>query len=80
MEHLRTILRVLLRRKIRTLSAVLSVMLGVASITAVQAVGEGARQEAVRSIEALGTDTLVVRRLRPANGSRPRSAAHPASD
>lgn len=65
----RAALRALLRRAVASLRAhalrsslsILGILFGVASITAVSSVTEGARREALAQIGDLGADTLVVR-------------------
>jgi len=62
---LRLGVRSLLVHKLRSVLSILGVVFGVAAVTAVSAVGEGARREAVAQIGSLGIDTLTVR-ARPA--------------
>ena len=73
---LRLGVRSLLVHKLRSVLSILGVVFGVAAVTAVSAVGEGARREAVAQIGSLGIDTLTVR-ARPAAGaaSTPGAAA-----
>ena len=73
---LRLGVRSLLVHKLRSVLSILGVVFGVAAVTAVSAVGEGARREAVAQIGSLGIDTLTVR-ARPAAGvaSTPGSVA-----
>ena len=65
---LRLGVRSLLVHKLRSVLSILGVVFGVAAVTAVSAVGEGARREAVAQIGSLGIDTLTVR-ARPAAGT-----------
>jgi putative ABC transport system permease protein len=65
---LRLGVRSLLVHKLRSVLSILGVVFGVAAVTAVSAVGEGARREAVAQIGSLGIDTLTVR-ARPAAGA-----------
>ncbi|HEV7499936.1 MAG TPA: ABC transporter permease, partial [Vicinamibacteria bacterium] len=58
---LRLGVRSLLVHKLRSVLSILGVVFGVAAVTAVSAVGEGARREAVAQIGSLGIDTLTVR-------------------
>ncbi len=64
---LRLSLRALLARRLRALLALASVAVGVAAVLATSALGEGARAEVDRSIEAMGTDLVVIR---PAQAKR----------
>lgn len=74
----RSTLRALIRRAITSLRAhalrsalsILGILFGVASITAVSSVTEGARNEALAQIGDLGADTLVAR-VRVAQGAGP---------
>ena len=50
----------LMRRKLRTLLTLLGLIFGVGSIVAMQAVGEGSRREALRLVEGLGLNNIVV--------------------
>src|SRR5713101_6766302 len=58
---LRLGVRSLLVHKLRSVLSILGVVFGVAAVTAVSAVGEGARREAVAQIGSLGIDTVTVR-------------------
>jgi putative ABC transport system permease protein len=58
---LRLGLRSLLVHKLRSVLSILGVVFGVAAVTAVSAVGEGARREAVAQIGSLGIDTVTMR-------------------
>ncbi len=49
------------RYRLRTALSVIGVVLGVAAVIAMMSVGEGARQETLRQVEALGLDNIVVR-------------------
>jgi len=53
------------RYKLRTSLSVLGVVLGVSAVIAMMSVGDGARREALRQVEGLGLDNLVVRTRRP---------------
>ncbi len=48
------------RRKLRTLLTLLGLIFGVGAIVAMLAVGEGSRQEALRLVEGLGLNNLIV--------------------
>ncbi len=67
---LRLGLRSLLVHKLRSVLSILGVVFGVAAVTAVSAVGEGARREAVAQIGSLGIDTVTMR-ARPVPGAGP---------
>jgi putative ABC transport system permease protein len=60
-------LRSLLLHKLRSSLSILGVVFGVSAVVAMASVGEGARQEAMAQIGALGIDTVTVR-SRPAPG------------
>ena len=66
---LRLGVRSLLVHKLRSVLSILGVVFGVAAVTAVSAVGEGARREAVAQIGSLGIDTMTVRARPPAAGA-----------
>ena len=76
---LRLGVRSLLVHKLRSVLSILGVVFGVAAVTAVSAVGEGARREAVAQIGSLGIDTLTVRARSAANGSSTTPAAATAA-
>jgi putative ABC transport system permease protein len=54
-------LRSLLLHKLRSTLSILGVVFGVAAVTAMSSVGEGARREAVAQIGALGVDSVTLR-------------------
>jgi len=56
----REALEELTRRKLRTGLTLLGLVFGVGSIVAMQAVGEGSRREALRLVEGLGLNNLIV--------------------
>jgi putative ABC transport system permease protein len=73
---LRLGLRSLLLHKLRSALSILGVVFGVAAVTAMSSVGEGARRESIAQIGALGIDTVTLR-------NRPRTegaAAAPGLD
>ena len=76
---LRLGVRSLLVHKLRSVLSILGVVFGVAAVTAVSAVGEGARREAVAQIGSLGIDTLTVRARSTAAGSSATPAAATAA-
>ncbi|MBR0346002.1 MAG: ABC transporter permease [Rudaea sp.] len=51
------------RRKLRSLLTLLGLIFGVASVVAMQGVGEGSRREALRLVESLGLRNLIVDRV-----------------
>jgi putative ABC transport system permease protein len=57
-------LRSLLLHKLRSTLSILGVVFGVAAVTAMSSVGEGARREAVAQIGALGVDSVTLRARR----------------
>ena len=62
--HWREAVEELWRRRLRTLLTLLGLIFGVGSIVAMQGVGEGSRQEALKLVEGLG-------RLDAETGGRP---------
>ena len=53
--------------KLRSLLTVLGVLFGVASVIVMLAVGEGAREEAIRAINDLGATNIIIHSVKPAN-------------
>lgn len=53
--------------KLRSLLTVLGVIFGVASVIVMLAVGEGAREEAIRAINDLGATNIIIHSVKPAN-------------
>src|SRR5581483_9539103 len=70
---LRLGLRSLLAHRLRSFLTALGVVLGVASVIVMLAVGEAARYEAVRQLEELGATTVIVRSVKP-NEEKERNA------
>src|SRR5256885_10361824 len=58
-------LRSLLAHRLRSALTVLGIVLGVASVIVMLALGEAARYEAVRQLEELGATTIIVRSVKP---------------
>ena len=56
----REALEELSRRKLRTGLTLLGLIFGVGAIVAMQAVGEGSRREALRLVQGLGLNNLIV--------------------
>ena len=61
-ESLKMALRSLMHNRLRTALTMLGIIIGVASVVAMLAIGNGARQEVLQRIEAMGTDLLDVKR------------------
>src|SRR3954463_13167082 len=58
-------LRSLAAHRLRSFLTALGIVLGVASVIVMLAVGEAARFEAVRQLEELGATTIIVRSVKP---------------
>jgi macrolide transport system ATP-binding/permease protein len=65
-ESLKMALRSLLHNRMRTVLTMLGIIIGVASVVALMAIGNGAKQDVVERIQAMGTDLLTVMRGPPA--------------
>jgi len=65
-EALKMALRSLLNNRMRTLLTMLGIIIGVASVVALMAIGNGAKQDVLERIQAMGTDLLTIRRGPPA--------------
>jgi len=65
-EALKMALRSLLHNRMRTALTMLGIVIGVASVVALMAIGNGAKQDVVERIEAMGTDLLTIMRGPPA--------------
>jgi macrolide transport system ATP-binding/permease protein len=65
-EATRMALRSLLRNRMRTALTMLGIIIGVASVVALMAIGNGAKQEVLERIQAMGTDLLTIERGPPA--------------
>ena len=61
-EALRMALRSLLHNRLRTALTMLGIVIGVASVVAMLAIGSGAKKEVLERIQAMGTDLLDVKR------------------
>jgi putative ABC transport system permease protein len=55
----------LLLHPLRSLLTVLGILIGVASVIWLLAIGEGISREAQRQIEGLGADNIIVRSIKP---------------
>jgi len=64
-ESLMMALRSLLHNRMRTALTMLGIIIGVASVVALMAIGNGAKQDVLERIEAMGTDLLTVMRGPP---------------
>ncbi len=64
-EALMMALRSLLHNPLRTALTMLGIIIGVASVVALMAIGNGAKQEVLERIQAMGTDLLTIERGPP---------------
>jgi macrolide transport system ATP-binding/permease protein len=64
-ESLKMALRSLLHNRVRTMLTMLGIIIGVASVVALLAIGNGAKQDVLERIQAMGTDLLNIERGRP---------------
>ena len=69
LEMTATVYASLTRHLIRSLLATLGIVLGIAAVVAMLAIGEGGRREALRQIESQGVDNIILRSVKPAEGS-----------
>ncbi len=65
-EALKMALRSLLHNRMRTALTMLGIVIGVASVIALMAIGNGAKQDVLERIQAMGTDLLTIQRGPPA--------------
>jgi macrolide transport system ATP-binding/permease protein len=65
-EALKMALRSLLHNRMRTALTMLGIIIGVASVVALMAIGNGAKQDVLERIQAMGTDLLTIERGPPA--------------
>ncbi|MEI6208748.1 MAG: MacB family efflux pump subunit [Desulfuromonadales bacterium] len=65
-EALKMALRSLTNNRMRTMLTMLGIIIGVASVVALMAIGNGAKQDVLERIQAMGTDLLTIRRGPPA--------------
>ena len=65
-ESLKMAVRSLVHNRLRTLLTMLGIIIGVASVVALMAIGNGAKQDVVERIQAMGTDLLTIMRGPPA--------------
>src|ERR1019366_6811272 len=65
-ESLKMGLRSLVHNRLRTALTMLGIIIGVASVVALMAIGNGAKQDVLERIQAMGTDLLTIMRGPPA--------------
>jgi macrolide transport system ATP-binding/permease protein len=65
-EALKMALRSLVNNRLRSALTMLGIIIGVASVVALMAIGNGAKQDVVERIQAMGTDLLTIMRGPPA--------------
>jgi macrolide transport system ATP-binding/permease protein len=65
-EALMMAFRSLVHNRLRTALTMLGIIIGVASVVALMAIGNGAKQEVLERIQAMGTDLLTIERGPPA--------------
>ena len=64
-ESLKMALRSLVHNQMRTALTMLGIIIGVASVVALMAIGNGAKQDVLDRIQAMGTDLLTIERGAP---------------
>jgi macrolide transport system ATP-binding/permease protein len=64
-ETLKMALRSLLHNRMRSALTMLGIIIGVASVIALMAIGNGAKQDVLERIQAMGTDLLTIERGAP---------------
>ena len=64
-----TVYASLTRHLIRSLLATLGIVLGIAAVVAMLAIGEGGRREAMRQIESQGVDNIILHSIKPSEGN-----------
>ncbi|HHU15688.1 MAG: ABC transporter permease [Kiritimatiellia bacterium] len=69
LEMARTVYASLTRHLVRSLLATLGIVLGIAAVVAMLAIGEGGRREALHQIESQGVDNIILRSVKPAEGN-----------
>jgi putative ABC transport system permease protein len=68
-------LRALAAHRLRSMLTALGIVLGVASVIVMLAVGEAARYEALKQLEDLGANTILLRSMKPAEDNSERKGA-----
>lgn len=61
-EAMKTALRSLAHHRLRTLLTMLGIIMGVGSVVAMLAIGNGAKREVLERIQAMGTDLITIKR------------------
>jgi putative ABC transport system permease protein len=74
LELVVTVYASLTRHLIRSLLATLGIVLGIAAVVAMLAIGEGGRQEALRQIEQQGVDNVILKSVKPSEGALQQSS------
>mgnify|MGYP003617745267 FL=1 len=69
LEMARTVYASLTRHLVRSLLATLGIVLGIAAVVAMLAIGEGGRREALHQIASQGVDNNILRSVKPAEGN-----------
>jgi macrolide transport system ATP-binding/permease protein len=64
-ESLKMALRSLMRNRLRTALTMLGIIIGVASVVALMAIGNGAKQDVLDRIQAMGANLLTIERGQP---------------
>ena len=64
-ESLSMAFRSLVHNRMRTILTMLGIIIGVASVVALMAIGNGAKQDVLERIQAMGTDLLTIERGPP---------------
>ena len=64
-ESVKMALRSLIHNQLRTVLTTLGIIIGVASVVALMAIGNGAKQDVLDRIQAMGTDLLTIERGAP---------------
>lgn len=68
-ENFRLGLKNLYLHRLRTLLTALGIIIGVAAVIVMVAIGEGTKREAVRQMQQLGVKNILIRSVRPPEGS-----------
>ncbi|MBC7785175.1 MAG: ABC transporter permease [Burkholderiales bacterium] len=69
MENFRLGLKNLYLHRLRTLLTALGIIIGVAAVIIMVAIGEGSKREALRQMQALGARNVLIRSIRPPEGT-----------
>jgi len=68
-KYLNVSRRTLLEHKLRSFLTILGIIFGVAAVIAMTAIGEGAKEEALKSIQQMGIQNVFINDLRPIRSS-----------